>query len=115
MVDWNGVKSAAMPIVHGVRQGSILGPILFLIATANLNGVLGKSVAYADDSATWCSAKSWDELRVVIESEAAKFVEAAARLGLKANGSKTQLLLHGPRPPPLFSVSIDGAEVQPAQ
>jgi mannose/fructose/N-acetylgalactosamine-specific phosphotransferase system component IID len=37
-------------IGHGVMQGSILGPILFLILTNNLSSYLSsKIVMYADD------------------------------------------------------------------
>ena len=35
-VIWNGKKSEPCPLTHGVAQGSILGPLLFLVMVADL-------------------------------------------------------------------------------
>jgi hypothetical protein len=35
-VIWNGKKSEPRPLTHGVAQGSILGPLLFLVMVADL-------------------------------------------------------------------------------
>ena len=35
-VIWNGMKSGSRPLTHGVAQGSILGPLLFLVMVADL-------------------------------------------------------------------------------
>jgi hypothetical protein len=51
-VVWNGEVSGYVRVAFGVRQGSILGPILFLIHAADLTEYLGtedSSVLYADD------------------------------------------------------------------
>jgi retron-type reverse transcriptase len=60
----NGSYSVEKKIIHGVPQGSILGPILFLIFINDLPGYLSnKNVTmYADDTTVSNKAKSLTEL-----------------------------------------------------
>ena len=49
MVD--GCRSKLVNVVSGVPQGSVLGPLLFLLYTSELFSVLeNKLIGYADDS-----------------------------------------------------------------
>ena len=51
-VDYDGNTSAMLPISTGVPQGSILGPLLFLVYMNDINEVCKtfKSILYADDT-----------------------------------------------------------------
>ena len=54
---FNGVKSPVRNVMHGVPQGYVLGPLLFLLYTADLYKIakqLGvEAHFYADDSQTY--------------------------------------------------------------
>jgi hypothetical protein len=52
-VVWDGTVGGLFNVLYGVRQGSILGPILFIILTRGMAEFLGvredENVVYADD------------------------------------------------------------------
>jgi ribonuclease P/MRP protein subunit RPP40 len=64
IVRTNGSYSVEKKIIHGVSQGSILGPIIFLIFINDLPGYISnKNVTmYADDTTVSNKAKSLTEL-----------------------------------------------------
>ncbi|QQP37604.1 Uncharacterized protein FKW44_018139, partial [Caligus rogercresseyi] len=56
-VVWNGTESVFLPVEYGVRQGSILGPILYLVLVADVTSCVGvgneDNSGYADDFFLW--------------------------------------------------------------
>lgn len=56
--------SSELPVTHGVPQGSILGPLLFVVYINDLPNVLESCCAslYADDTVIYCYGSSSQEL-----------------------------------------------------
>jgi hypothetical protein len=92
-VVWNGAISSLMDVLYGVRQGSILGPILFIILMSVMAEYLGirdgENVVYADE---WQSGKNVEVIRKLTE-KVALFVDYTRSMGLSMNALKTQMLL----------------------
>jgi hypothetical protein len=95
-VSWNGSMSEEVEVLHGVRQGSILGPLLFLVAVADMEACLdvaGKVVCYADDTCIWCCGNSVEEVMAELGRKAELFSRYVEGNGLVMNAAKSQLLL----------------------
>jgi hypothetical protein len=91
-VDWNGTRSDYTSVKYGIRQGSILGPLLFLVIVADLPEHLGLNqdfnAMYADDLDVWQAGKSPDEVAAKLEVIATRFTAFAKGNGLALNAKK---------------------------
>ena len=98
-VIWNGTKSSSLPLTHGVAQGSILGPLLFLVMVADLPNYVTRGtknaqmMCYADDSTLYHSAESKELLKSDLELMSKKIFRYCNDNGLVINSAKTKLLL----------------------
>lgn len=98
MVRFNGTLSPRIPVPYGVRQGSIIGPSLFI---ALMSGVYRYCledlqdtymVGYADDNNSLSGAQTYNELRQKMELTSARLVSFSANNKLAINPSKTQIM-----------------------
>ena len=107
-------------VSHGVVQGSILGPTLFLVFTTDLVEHLpcGKVIMYADDT-QFLDADlpvNISDLKRRVEDTLAVAGKWFVKSRLKINPSKTEMLLiHSRRLQNIsFSVSFDNSEIKPS-
>jgi hypothetical protein len=94
-VQYQNVKSNCMPITCGVPQGSVLGPLLFLIYMNDLNDCLAyaKSILFADDTTLYQSSNNIIQLYVDMNLEMNRLTEwfCANKLSLNVNKSNYML------------------------
>ncbi len=119
VVVWNGSVSAPTGVKFGVRQGSMLGPLLYLVLVADMPDFVevpdDENSGYADDTALWATGTA-SEVKAKLEDRAARFVSFANANGLILNASKTQLLLGAPKSAKAgFLVNVDGVDIAPSK
>ena len=118
-VDWDGVKSSHAQMQYGVRQGSILGPLLFTLLIADLPDKLGIDkaagagvVMYADDVTIWVSRETKEEAVSALQELATKFVDYATSRCLAVNIQKTQVMLTDASDQPVLMMAGERVQCQ---
>ena len=91
----NNQDSQLKPLNHGVPQGSILGPTLFLIYINNLPSCtpLAQFFIFADDSNLLITADSAEELKMRCNIALRAVNDWVSSNGLKLNADKTKLIV----------------------
>ena len=94
-VSWNQRHSSLLNLNIGVPQGSILGPLLFLIY---INDIVNSSnilsfILFADDTTVYVQHNSIDDAIQILNSELAKVAEWFDSNKLTLYVNKTQMLM----------------------
>jgi hypothetical protein len=94
-VVYNSCKSVEMSISCGVPQGSVLGPLLFLIYMNDLPDCLNNvnNILFADDTTLYQSARSIDDLYKTINIDLVTLSDWLKANKLSLNISKTKYML----------------------
>ena len=123
MID--GVKFAAEDLSWGVPQGSILGPILYLLYTSPIGDIIRRRELdfhfYADDSQLYLAFEPTTDEQpgalVRIETCVREIDSWMVSNKLKLNGDKTELLVINARhrPCPLIDhIDVSNFKIQPS-
>jgi hypothetical protein len=92
-VSWDGTLSNLIAVRYGLKQGSILGLILFLVLISDMATALGignnENVVHADDTTIWQAGKTVAEVVDKLTGKAGRFAEWSRGSGLTINASKT--------------------------
>ena len=93
-VSFNGISSSSLSINCGVPQGSILGPILFLLYINDIVNVSDMlfTILFADDSSIFVHGKNPDELVQLINKELQNLVIWLNANKLSLNVDKTNYM-----------------------
>ena len=92
-VEYNGYRSNTLPITTGVPQGSVLGPLLFLIYINDLPMVsdVFNMLMYADDTTLYCNINQ-NVSEEVINNELSKVSQWLAANKSSINVTKTKYM-----------------------
>lgn len=90
----DGCLSNPMPVTYGVPQGTVLGPILFLIYINGLFNIetVGCISSFADDTVILYTANTWAELKIKAEEDLKKIKTWFDEKYLTINFSKTKYI-----------------------
>ena len=95
-VEVNGTRSEFLPVTGGVPQGSILGPLLFLVYIHDMNiSLTCKLSLYADDSALLFSHRDAAVIADCLSNELSKCKVWLTDNRLSLHVGKTEALLFG--------------------
>jgi hypothetical protein len=104
-VVWDGQVFDLVDMEYGVRQGSLLGLVLYLLHVSDLPLALeirdsdGDS-GYADDTAVWVVAEDHEKARQELQRLVNVVVAYMRANGLAHNGAKMQVMVGGKGKPP---------------
>ena len=113
-VEVHGSKSSMLNVKFGVPQGSVLGPLLFLIYINDLEAhvKLGKLVLFADDSNLITTAACSEDLETATFIELANIQQWFQENGLVLNADKsTYILFRHRNKPDIDPTVMIGGEV----
>lgn len=99
-VKLDDIISKDLPLNVGVPQGSILGPLLFIIYTSDLPSCIPSNCnlfMYADDSTLTCSSSSINEVERSLNAALDRVNNWCLRNKLRLNSNKTKCMLIGTR------------------
>ena len=114
----NDIYSSFQTITQGVPQGSVLGPLFYIIYANDLSKVIKncKIAMYADDTVLYATKKCITDAVDSLQQDLTGLAAWCKCNGIKANTDKTKVMVFGSQPMlknmPSFEITIDGTPLQ---
>ena len=87
-------ESSLLPLKAGVPQGSVLGPLLFIIYVNDITqSLLSLTRLYADDSSLFCSATSLQDIEGILNHDLTIVSKWAKQWLVDCNPNKTEAVI----------------------
>ena len=118
VVDFLGVSSSSEPVFSGVPQGSILGPLLFIIHLNDLPGAVASCsvLMYADDTVIFCTGRQASTIEATLNRELNQIESWLRENNLFINVTKTESMIFGTSQRlaniDSFSININGSPIK---
>ena len=94
-VSYNGEISSQQDVTCGVLQGSVLGPLLFIIYTNDLPNALWDSrcILFADDNTIYYTSDDLNTTATILSNELEQLIEWFRANKLSLNATKTNYII----------------------
>ena len=95
----NGNQSKPVKIISGVPQGTVLGPVLFIIFLNDLVNAINRSSVslFADDTRISCQINSSDDCRS-LQDDLNSVMDWSTKNNMQLHSQKFELIIHRARP-----------------
>ena len=93
----NGVCSPFLPITQGVPQGSVLGPLFYIVYANDLTNIIKNCeiALYADDTVLFTASKSFDCSMQKMQSDLDSLSVWCDKNGIMVNTEKSKVMVFG--------------------
>ena len=113
----NGCNSELLPITCGVPQGSILGPLLFLIYVNDLATIskYAATILFADDTNVIYTGKTYDDVSRIIQTDLKNLSNWFKCNKLALNETKTNYIIFhqiNKKPPDDFNIILNDTHLE---
>ena len=114
----NGFESESRPLLHGVPQGSVLGPILFLIYINDLHHCIKycRTYHFADDTNLLNISKDYKTLQRQVNYDLFNLHKWLTANKISLNEGKTELIFFRKSgPAPVLNIKLHGKRLRPSK